>query len=175
MRDLAETVRRLAAYAERGGAPRAWLAVAGTDLVEALVELARLRERTDRRHLAVHDEVVKVARALERCDGDARRARAQFRHLDKWRWARRVASAAQLLGRKLTGSTPTGATNIMATKNLKTANDPVSFPTGGKPSVPPELKTAPRASGAAATGETEGNYEPPAANNFGLPVKDAAK
>jgi hypothetical protein len=42
---------------------------------------------------------------------------------------------------------------------LKNATDPVSFPTGGKPAVPPELKIAPRADGSMADGETGGNFQ----------------
>jgi len=46
------------------------------------------------------------------------------------------------------------------TLSLKNATDPVSFPSGGKPSVPDELKTAPRAGGGPADGKVQGNYAP---------------
>ncbi len=44
--------------------------------------------------------------------------------------------------------------------SLPAATDPVSFPTGGKPPVPDELKTAPRASGGMADGKVQGNHAP---------------
>jgi hypothetical protein len=79
------------------------------DLQAALLELEDLREHVGRKHLAFRAEAAAVARALQRCEGDARRAREQFRHLDKWKWARLVARATQLLRRKLTRSNPPGA------------------------------------------------------------------
>jgi hypothetical protein len=52
---------------------------------------------------------------------------------------------------------------IGKTVPLTKANDPVSFPTGGKPPVPDTLKGAPRADGAA-DGTTGGNFRQPAIN-----------
>lgn len=55
---------------------------------------------------------------------------------------------------------------------LTKANDPVSFPTGGKPAVPDSLKTAPRADAVSADGQTGGNFkQPEIAVGAGFPQK----
>jgi hypothetical protein len=64
----------------------------------------------------------------------------------------------------------------MATKNLKTANDPQPLRyASGKPPVPASIEQRPSDDGTMPDGTTGGNFEPPAANNFGVPVKDASK
>ena len=60
-----------------------------TALVAALLELAELRRATNRRHLAVLNDVDRLASALRRNGGNLRATRAQF-NWSKSQWFRRL-------------------------------------------------------------------------------------
>lgn len=75
---------------------------------------------------------------------------------------------------------PRTAPRTVKTVPLENATDPMTFSTNGKPPVPEELKTAPRADGGMSTGETGGNYAaadsdvgPGTGGQIGLPDPDA--
>ncbi len=61
--NAADTLRRLLAYADRGGAEREWLADAADELVAHLLHLAELRRLVDPRRLHTANLVQRVAAA----------------------------------------------------------------------------------------------------------------
>jgi len=158
MDDLAGLIRWV-----RGANPPPAVARA---LVAALLELAELRRRAPRSHLALLSDVAALARAVARCGGDHHRARAAFRHWSHSQWYRRLAMFRAQQNRSAGGSAASlnGARHMPPRKTvpIQNATDPVTHPTFGKPAVPEELKTAPRADGGAATGTTGGNHVQPA-------------
>jgi hypothetical protein len=139
------------------------------DLQAALLELRDLRQRMPREHLALIADAELLARALAR-NGDTRAGRRICRAQFGWSrgaWYRRLhlARAQRAIREGALGQQPSGATpmppRIVKTVPLQNATAPPEIKLTGKPPIPPELSTAPRASGAAATGETDGNYEQP--------------